>query len=270
MYILDYHVHSNFSPDSKADLEEIIVNSLNKKIKTLVVTDHLECDDNREYYSIAYFKKREKIINKMSEKYDNKIEILTGAELGQPQNNISRVEDVFQKLKFDYTLGAQHKGLNGEYLENIDFTVKTHENVRCYFEEVYKITKIKKIDCLAHIDLVRRYASRMGVQIDIKKYEYQISEILKSVIENNKGIEVNTSGMRQKMGDFMPNIEILKLYKKLGGKIVTVGSDSHICKNVGRDISKAYNLLREVGFKHVSLYRNGKVEFEKLADKKIE
>src|SRR6056297_1142303 len=264
MYILDYHVHSNFSPDSKADLEEIIVNSLNKKIKTLVVTDHLECDDNREYYSIAYFKKREKLINEISESYKNKIEILTGAELGQPQNNIKRVEEIFKNLKFDYTLGAQHKGLNGEYLENIDFKLNTNKNIECYFEEVYKISKIKEVDCLAHLDLVRRYASRMGLEIDLKEYLSQISDILKSVVENGKGIEINTSGMRQKMGDFMPNIEILKLYKKLGGTIVTVGSDSHISGNVGRDILKAYRLLKEANFNYVSLYRKRKVEFKKL------
>jgi len=264
MYKLDYHVHSNFSPDSKVDLEKLIINSINKNIKTLAVTDHLECDDNREYYSVEYFKNREKILNKLHEKYKSKIEILTGAELGQPQSNLERVDDVFKNLKLDYTLGAQHKGLNGEYLENIDFTINTHENVKYYFEEVYKITKIKDIDCLAHLDLVRRYASRMDVEIDIKKYRSDISDILKSVVENDKGIEINTSGIRQKIGDFMPNIETLKLYKKLGGTIVTVGSDAHISQNVGKDISRAINLLKEVGFKYVALFRKGKVEFEKI------
>ena len=267
MYILDYHVHSNFSPDSKAELEDIINNSLDKKIKILALTDHLECDEDKDYYSVEYFKKREEILKSFKKKYSNKIEIKIGVELGQPQNNKNRLKEIYRELNFDYVLGAQHKGLNEKDLKDIDFSISSNENVMFYFEELNKITKIQNINCIAHLDLVRRYASRMGVEIDLKKYRSEIRDILKSVIENGKGIEINTSGMRQKMGDFMPNIEILKMYKRLGGTIVTVGSDSHISQNVGRDILKAYKLLEESGFKYVALYRNGKVEFEELLDK---
>jgi histidinol-phosphatase (PHP family) len=34
------------------------------------------------------------------------------------------------------------------------------------------------------------------------------------------------SGLRQQMAEPMPNFEILKLYKDLGGEIITIGSDA--------------------------------------------
>ena len=54
-----------------------------------------------------------------------------------------------------------------------------------------------------------------------------ITEILKTVIQDGKGIEINTSSRRYGLKDSTPSRDILKLYKELGGKIITIGSDSH-------------------------------------------
>ncbi|WP_455799806.1 hypothetical protein [Clostridium butyricum] len=53
-----------------------------------------------------------------------------------------------------------------------------------------------------------------------------IHEILKTLITNGKGIEVNTSGLKENL--LFPKLEILQMYKDLKGEIITVGSDSTI------------------------------------------
>ena len=54
-----------------------------------------------------------------------------------------------------------------------------------------------------------------------------IQLIFKTIIPKGKGIEVNTSGFAYGLDSAMPSIDILKLYKELGGEIITVGSDAH-------------------------------------------
>ncbi|MGB9342337.1 hypothetical protein [Trichococcus sp.] len=50
-----------------------------------------------------------------------------------------------------------------------------------------------------------------------------ITEILKQVIQDGKGILVNTSSHRYGLKDLTPSRAILRLYKDLNGKIVTIG-----------------------------------------------
>ena len=75
-----------------------------------------------------------------------------------------------------------------------------------------------------------------------------IDEILKNVIARGKGIEVNTSGLRQGIGATMPGLRTLKRYRELGGTVITVGSDAHRPQDVGADLDGAAKLLKEAGF----------------------
>ena len=47
MNILDNHIHSHFSMDSKEDMENIIKRAINLGVKHLTFTDHLEYEDNK-------------------------------------------------------------------------------------------------------------------------------------------------------------------------------------------------------------------------------
>ena len=54
-----------------------------------------------------------------------------------------------------------------------------------------------------------------------------VAEILEEAIRRDKGIELNTSSVRYGLSDLTPSVEILSLYHDLGGRILTIGSDSH-------------------------------------------
>lgn len=54
--------------------------------------------------------------------------------------------------------------------------------------------------------------------------------IVSSLMADGKGIEVNTSSWHYGLPDTMPSGDILRLYKDLGGRIVTIGSDAHTTK----------------------------------------
>ncbi|MPN15026.1 hypothetical protein SDC9_162355 [bioreactor metagenome] len=88
--------------------------------------------------------------------------------------------------------------------------------------------------------------------------------MFKILREKGRGIELNTSGMRQKLGEPMPPVSLLKLYRDCGGEIVTVGSDAHRSCDVGKGIPQGYDMLKEAGFSYVTIYKQRKPEFIRL------
>ena len=74
---------------------------------------------------------------------------------------------------------------------------------------------------------------------------------MKLAVKKDKGIEVNTSSFRYHLKDLTPSHDILKLYKDLGGEIITVGSDTHEESHLAFKIKDIYAELARLGFKHI-------------------
>ena len=61
-----------------------------------------------------------------------------------------------------------------------------------------------------------------------------------------------------------PNIDIVKRYKELGGKIITLGSDAHKVCDLTSNFDKATDILEQCGFDELSVYHNRKPDFVKI------
>ena len=121
----------------------------------------------------------------------------------------------------------------------------------------------KHYSVLAHLDLIIRY-DRNGVY-PFKEVEDIIAEILKQAIKDDKGIEVNTSSWHYGLSDTQPSRKILKLYKDLGGRIITVGSDTHTTKYLADHIKDAYSILKdEIGFDTICTFDHMEPIFHRL------
>jgi histidinol-phosphatase (PHP family) len=89
---------------------------------------------------------------------------------------------------------------------------------------------------------------RAGFDIGYDAYDDALREIFRTAMRNGIGLEVNTSGLRQGLGATIPAFRQIRLYRELGGEIITVGSDAHYPKDVGAGIADGYKLLREAAF----------------------
>ena len=52
----------------------------------------------------------------------------------------------------------------------------------------------------------------------------------------------------------LPTYDLMKLYRKLGGELVTIGSDSHDTKHLGTGVDLAEEMLKELGFPGVTVF----------------
>lgn len=84
-----------------------------------------------------------------------------------------------------------------------------------------------------------------------RKHNRGTIEILKVIIADGKGIELNTSSTRYGIDDTMPSRDILRLYKALGGKIITLGSDSHKKEHLGTYIEEGMRILKDMGYEKI-------------------
>lgn len=223
--LADYHIHSNYSPDSTATVEEIIDTAFERGINYIIITDHFElADEHGNTIEMDTYRKE-------MEKHS----LPVGVELGWDGVKELAVDT----SKFDYILLSHHviqEPINQESYKN-------------YLLRLLDI--IKRFDeyhALAHLDFPRRYHS---TKEPFSKELYDIvAEILMIIINSGKSLEVNTSSMKI-YGEPNPSIEILKLYKSLGGRNITIGSDAHRLEDIGRDIQKTIELLKGLGYNYI-------------------
>ena len=136
------------------------------------------------------------------------------------------------------------------------FKGKTDDEVyRRYFESTYEnIKKFANFDVLGHMDYIFRYGPGGKREYKYSEYGEILDEILKFLIENEKGIELNTGGIKKGMKEFHPCMEVLKRYRELGGKIITLGSDAHNPTTIADHFEKVAERLKTIGFKTYLVY----------------
>lgn len=100
--------------------------------------------------------------------------------------------------------------------------------------------------------------------IDYKEYKEIIDLILKTIIKKSKGIEVNTSGLRTSLKTTFPKKKLLIRYKKLGGKIITLGSDAHTNEDYNKGILDGIKNLKSLGFNEITSFNKRKATQNKI------
>ncbi|MDD3173989.1 MAG: histidinol-phosphatase HisJ family protein [Herbinix sp.] len=258
----DYHIHSSISPDAKVSMEEMCEGAYHRECDEIVFTDHYEFYSQNykslyfyEEYIQHYFKK----LAECREKFFGKLCIKSGMEFGQPHLEAEKALKLVKKYPFDYLIGSVHK-LDNVDLEKMEYNQDTvHEIADRYYQELLKLSRWGEFDCMGHLDFFKRHSKRQGFSDEYEQHEGIIRKILTNVIDRGKGIELNTSGIRQEAGEAMPSLTILKIYRELGGTIITVGSDAHKPQDIRADFDQAYELLNLAGFGEISLFEQRRV-----------
>jgi histidinol-phosphatase (PHP family) len=109
-----------------------------------------------------------------------------------------------------------------------------------------------------------RYGPNKNQFYTYGKYADVIDEILRSLIEKGKGIELNTAGFKYGLGHPNPTEDILRRYRELGGEIITIGADGHKPEHVAYDFKKVPEILRAAGFSYYTVFKQRKAVFYPL------
>ena len=264
----DFHLHSNFSGDSKTPMEQMIQKAIDLNLKTMCFTEHHDTDypDANGNFVDTFTLNPDSYLYellKLKEKYANQIQILFGLELGL-QPHLKRTNQMFARAHdYDFIIGSSHisKGKDPffqsfyegrtEALAYQEYFESILENIKCFYD----------YDVYGHLDYVVRYGPTKNKNYSYSQYADLFDEILKLLIENEKGIELNTGGLKYGLGEPNPCFQIIKRYKELGGEIITVGSDAHAPEHIAYDFSIAESILKDCGYRYYTIFEKRMPEF---------
>lgn len=269
--IIDCHSHSYYSDDSKMVPCDGVQSSVNAGLGGITFTDHLDLDyPNKKYdYTFDYLQ-RSNFLDELQELFVGKSKILKGLELGYQPHIVDQATNIVQCYDFDFVICSVHSvdgyALCGETSSGF-YAGKTKSQAYIrYLEEVYKsVVQLNCFDVVGHIGYIRRYAPDSDRSLRYADYGDILDEILKKTISKGKGIEVNTSGYYNKdLGSPIPDFDVIKRYKQLGGQVLTIGSDSHQAQHVGNSFALVLDKLKAVGFEYVTYFEKRKPIFVKI------
>ncbi len=263
MFKLDYHIHTNYSLDSDADMEDMVKAAISNNINEIAITDHV---DYHEQYEPPHYDDLISKFNIVKEKYKDKIDMVLGVEIGLENQLADTINKFIDSYNFDFIIGSSHGVCQKDlYFDNFFEGMDKKTAYTLYFTEMLKnINTINKFCVYGHIDFISRYGIYEDNTLKYRDYSDIIDEILKTLINKGKGIEINTSGFKYKLNQTYPQYDILKRYKELGGEIVTTGSDAHFPEYVSDHFDIAYEMLERAGFKYISRFKNLKPIFTKI------
>lgn len=261
--MFDYHMHSRVSFDSKEDPANILKVAEARGLKEICFTDHTDYFVNVDKQTWVFDQQV------YSENYDHlshpTIKIRKGMEFGLKPYNADQLAIDAKKRDYDYILGSVHF-VNEVDVYELDYwkNITVEDAEIQYLQEVLACVRHHDgYDALGHLTYLSKCPGHHTHKpIDLNKYRDIVEEIFRNIIAKGKGIEINTSGM-DRCGDYLPGMDYVRLFKEMGGEIVTIGSDAHTADRVGQYSHDVAALLKDV-MGHVCTFEGRKPIFHKL------
>lgn len=283
MTLIDCHTHTQFSMDSEADIDLCAAHAAEIGLAAYAITDHCECNawykkehyapeewELCEYFDYASdFENSVAAVTALKEKYNDKLNLICGVELGQILHDVEAAQKVNADKRVDFIIGSVHQVLGEKDFYFIDYEKLSMNDIYAllerYFKEVNDLCRTGLFDVIGHLTYCLRYMKqRNGIEADISRFDDIIEESFRMLIQNGKGIEINTSGFRQGFGSAFPDLKYVKMYRELGGEILTIGSDSHTVEDIGANVAEGAEIASAAGFRHLAYFKDRKPYFVKI------
>ncbi|CDA39637.1 histidinol-phosphatase [Lachnospira eligens CAG:72] len=299
MLLSDSHIHTMFSSDSEENPVNVVNNAISLGFKHICFTDHNDFDAPLEDGKVMFdldFPEYIKYFQNLKESYKDKINIHIGVEQGLMRSVADRVNSYDSAKQLDFIIGSSHLvyGEDPYYPEfweaydskkQLDFIIgsshlvygedpyypefwekrSAKDTVLTYYESILdNLGCCHNFDVYGHLDYIARYIPANSYTYNWHDFNDLICIILKTIIEQGKGIEINTAGLKYGMPEPNPCLDIVKIYHDLGGEIITVGSDAHEVKFFAYRFDVVADMLKNAGFNYYTIFNERKPEFIRL------
>ena len=265
--MFDCHIHSNFSADSKMNVVEACENAIQLGLEGIAFTDHLDLDypDTDESFNIDY-NEYFSSINGIRGDYNGRLNVLRAIEAGIQSHVLDETLKIVEGFPFDYVLASVHviDGID-PYIRDF-YTGKTKlDAYERYLEEIYfMITQFESFDMVGHFEYIIRYAQYVDRTIRYVDHTDIFDAILKELIKQGRGFELNTGTYRDNSASAEYDFEVLKRYRELGGELICLGSDAHRTDHIGLRFDYFSQMIKNAGFTKTVHFEDRKPVWDKL------
>ena len=262
MYLADYHTHSRISPDAASSMTEMAEAAVRQGLQEICFTDHVEpilfgSTAPRRAYDWAPLTEE---FRAAQAAVGDRIRMRLGVELGDAVWDLAASEAIMARAPaLDFIIGSIH--ILSERMEGRDLyslaprdEADTRACLADYLGQVRRLAEWGRFQVLGHLTLPLRYLNEnRGMHVTFDGFEEEIRDIFRIIIPKGIGIELNTN----RGNTPLPDAKWLKLYRGMGGEVITLGTDAHTPAAVGCAIREGQALLRECGFRRFCTFRQG-------------
>ncbi|MCK5125471.1 MAG: histidinol-phosphatase HisJ family protein [candidate division Zixibacteria bacterium] len=260
----DFHVHPDYSIDAKGSLDEYCEMALTKRLLELCFTTHYDADPkyaaddafmvingNKEKLSDETLTHYFENIRRVHEEYGMLgLMIRGGLEFGWYEGCEAEVTRIKNKFPVEFSIGGVHSVdglcLCEESSKKLFKNMPLEKLADKYFAKLEKCAASGVFDCLAHIDVYRKYGLEFYGDDILTIHRGRIEKLFDTMIVHNVGYEVNTSAIRHGHPEYYPTMEIVNLAREKGVLLRSLGSDAHCPEQLGLDFEVASSIIYDL------------------------
>ena len=256
MLTLDYHMHTVLSKDGKNTVAEMCDTALERGLCEICFTEHLDFARKEDDYGFMNWEACTAAVAEAQARYAGRLVIRLGLEFDFRREFGVEPAEVLATMPCDFRIGSVHSAA-GRHLynlakgpppENRDLREIHGE----YLAEVEALVASGLASTIGHFDYVYKQLPHAVGPMRDEAYWRRAERILARCVAAGTAIEVNTHHMLDRGFGMAADVEILRLYRALGGRWVTVGSDAHRREEIAHNFSVAEQGLRAAGFDAVT------------------
>lgn len=264
--MIDMHCHSGHSGDATGSIADICENAIQKGIKTVAITDHYDFFSTcKEIDFTCNFAAIRQEIATCRQRYGHKVELLYGAELGQCHADPALTERVIAGEPFDVKIGSLHSIPGEDDFYYWDFSsLEPDDFFRRYLAELLRLAQYGQFHILAHIDYPLRYMRKPDYRPSLVPYLSLLTPVFEEIIRRGIALEINAKALGSWLEEVGPETEVLAHYRRMGGRLITLGSDSHAPDMVGHGLEQCAARARQAGFEEICSFAGGQVRMHPL------
>ena len=265
-------MHSSCSFDGKYTMVQMVKAAIETGADEICFTDHVEPLEETKLRDLTPEHDWAKHIAQYEEAKaiaGDRIKVRLGAELGEITAVDIAISDhlLATAPPLDFTIGSVHGFMMDGAMLDLCWIKERDEAlwdtaIRLYLAEVRRLIDWGKFNVLGHLTLPLRYAKEdCGMKnLSFAPYRDEVADILEKLIGKNLGIEINTNRGNAPL----PDEPWLKLYRSLGGELITMGSDAHSPNFIGCAMEARQELLKACDFRYFATFAEQKPIFHRL------
>jgi len=247
------HVHTSDSPDADIPAWQLARRGYESNLSAIGFVAHVDLDPEDYCYGGFSAQNYDESINRAKAESEGRLLIMKGLEVGEPHLYEEQVKNLVDYSDYDFITGALHSVSGEGMILGAEAYAGGNplDIVEQYFLETLLLVSTSDIDILAHLGLFRRGLALAGLDYtfdETKLWPETVRKILETMIDRNIALELNTAGLRRIENTTYPTPQILEMFWEMGGRMVTIGSDSHREPHIFFGLDKGRELLLEKGF----------------------
>lgn len=270
--ITDGHNHTkHFSVDAGQTIDELVAQATSHGCKRIGITEHYEIDYPPDGLDWMFdINKYNETFKTWRDKFGSQIELLMGIEFGYQTHVAEEIDKTAESVPFDVVLLSNHLFRGKDfYVDRECYDLPKKDLHREYIGIMAEMCeKCNNFDVAAHYDYINRYSPNKDSYVFYEDCPKEFDRFFEALISKDKALEINTKSIQKhKEGGFgrhLPDPEVIRRYKDMGGKLICFGSDSHFPGTFGICFDEAIEYMKSFGFREAVYFKQHKPYFEPL------